>query len=73
MKKIFIVFLLCGALGMANSTSDLKYEENYVITAECVEDDLKGTFTGKSKTSSSGKLLYQYRCPNGHKWYAKPE
>ena len=64
---------LFGAMGMASSQSDLNNEENYVIAAECVEDDLDGTFTGKSKTSSSGKLLYQYRCPNGHKWYAKPE
>tara|TARA_X000001036_G_C20145045_1_gene588936 strand:+ start:247 stop:474 length:228 start_codon:yes stop_codon:yes gene_type:complete len=72
MKNIFILFFLLGAITVtANVHNELTYEESYVSSTECEEDNLKGTFTGKTRINSVGNLLYQYRCPNGHKWYSK--
>lgn len=39
------------------------------VFPKCIEDNLDGRFTGKTKKNSSDELSYQYRCPNGHTWY----
>lgn len=38
----------------------------------CAEDGMKMWFTGQTRTTQNGTLLYQYTCPNNHKSWGLP-
>ena len=75
MKTTLIISLLmiCSFV-MASELSVTNHNHNQDFFAPtCVEDNLQGTFTGQTRTSSNGYLLYKYRCPSNHTWWARPD
>jgi len=57
MKKILKPFFVVAALCVAAAA--------YAASVNCPIDQMSMYFTGKT-TTEMGKLLYEYKCPNGH-------
>ena len=57
MKNLFKPLFIVAALGMAAAV--------YAAIVNCPIDNMSMWFTGRT-TTEMGKLLYEYKCPNGH-------
>ena len=59
MKNLLLSLSIVGLLGIGT-----------IIAEKCPEHDgFTLTFTGKTKVGTSGKLLKQYSCPWGEKYW----
>ena len=54
-----------GKLSDANAPKSLSAALAYAASVKCPIDKYDMYFTGKTRTEM-GKMLYQYKCPNGH-------